>query len=90
MSAPQSIPYQFVSKVEVFPPDPSSDFVGKHQVTISATCTPSNEAEETTKEFSDFVITLANATDAQYATTLYNALEGGIYVAFGYEDPYQI
>lgn len=89
MSAPQSIPYQFVSKVEAFPPDPSSDFPGKQMVTISATCVPNGESEEVTKEFNNFVATQDAATDEQYATDLYDGLEGGIYTAFGYEDPYQ-
>jgi hypothetical protein len=90
MTAPESIPHQFVSKTEAFPPDPSSGFPGKQEVTISATCVPANGEEEVTKEFTNYTATVDAATDAEYATALYNALKGSIYVSFGYADPDQL
>tara|TARA_R110000823_G_C15879203_1_gene494898 strand:- start:48 stop:320 length:273 start_codon:yes stop_codon:yes gene_type:complete len=90
MTVPDSIPYQFASKSEAFPPDPSSGFVGKQEVTISATCVPANKADDVTKEFTNYTATVDGSTDAEYATALYNALKGNIYMSFGYPDPDQL
>jgi hypothetical protein len=79
----ETITHTFVSKEEVYPPDPSAGFIGKHNVAITATY------EGQTKPFEGFIGTDSSFSDEQYGDAFFNALKGHIYVTFGLPDPTQ-
>jgi hypothetical protein len=84
MALPDTIEYSFVSKTEIYPPE--GDFTGKHQVTICTKCVPNGQEEKEEKTYTDFVATIKNGSDEQYATTLFNNLNSVICTAYGYPE----
>jgi len=81
---PEAITHTFVSKSEVNAPDPSTGFVGKHEVTINATY------DGKTKTFTELVGTNSSFSDDDYGDFLFNCgYKGHIYVSFGLPDPDQ-
>tara|TARA_R110001592_G_scaffold198721_1_gene447079 strand:+ start:770 stop:1021 length:252 start_codon:yes stop_codon:yes gene_type:complete len=80
----ETVTHVFVSKTEVCAPDPSTGFIGKHEVTIDATYNGK------TKTFTELVGTNSSFSDDDYADFLFNCTyKGHIYVSFGLPDPDQ-
>ena len=79
----ETITHAFVSKSEADAPDPSTGFIGKHNVAITATY------EGQTKPFEGLIGTDSSFSDEQYGDALFSAIEGHIYVTFGLPDPTQ-
>ncbi len=79
----ETITHAFVSKSEVYAPDPENNFVGKHNVIITATYNGQ------TLPFEGFIGTNGSFSDEQYGDDFFNALKGHIYVTFGLPDPTQ-
>jgi|TARA_B110000908_G_C10115455_1_gene385052 hypothetical protein len=84
MGLPSTIEYSFVSKTESYLAE--GDFTGKHEVTISTECIPNGKSEIAEKLYTDFVATIEDGSNEQYATTLFNNLEPVICTAYGYPD----
>ncbi len=80
----ETITHAFVSKSEVYEPDLENNFVGKHNVIITATYSGQ------TLSFEGLIGSNSSFSDEQYADNFFNALKGHIYVTFGLPDPTQV
>ena len=79
-----TVTHVFVSKTETAAPDPSTGFIGKHEVTIDATY------DGGTKRFTELVGTNSSFSDEDYGNFLFNCgYKGHIYASFGLPDPDQ-
>tara|TARA_R100000544_G_C2180859_1_gene36798 strand:- start:75 stop:344 length:270 start_codon:yes stop_codon:yes gene_type:complete len=77
-----TVTHVFVSKTEVDVPDSSTEFIGKHEVTIDATY------DGETKPFTSSVGTNSSFSDEDYGNFLFNSsYRGHIYASFGLVDP---
>lgn len=81
-----TVTYVFSSKEEYDAPIPTLDppYPGRQQVTIEATY------DGKTLPFTDLTATVSGATDDEYATNMWNAMRGRVYVTFGLPDPDQL